>query len=454
MEDLNNDPNVIPKILIITRVLPVKNTGGSESYLLEMIRHLISINFKIKIVLLEPLQPISAFFLIPREINKYCTSVYRTIRLFGIMFRFKFLLDAFIVFVGLTYYLLPRSKRNFFQNQFLKFFKKLKFNFNNKKSDRENKNYFEWKDRVTLKLSLEEIDFIGNQIKIFNPHIVLANYAFIADAFDKILSTESVLRIILTHDLFAQRYASFKYLNLEPDINKSHVNDEINYLKKADILIAIQDNDKKLLNEMIPSCTVVTIPMPATLKIIDPSLQVKNRCLFVGSNAIHNIISINWFLTNIWPIILNKIPTASLHVCGNVCRGISKNYANVSLKGKIENLDQEYSEASVCIIPLIVGSGLKIKLIEALSYGRACISTDIGIQGLEMLENKAILVGNTCRKFSNQLVSILLDDNRRIEMERFAKKYVEENLSPKNVYQPLLNEIYNRLKILSHQPPA
>lgn len=446
MKDINKTFKRSPKIMIITRFLPIKNTGGSELYLYELITYLINVDIKLNVLILEPTPSlISTIFLISCRINKYCKTIFRTIRIGGVLFRLQYLYDIFLIGAGILYNILPSEKRYVYQNILYSLLLKIKF-FTPKKKASEKVGYSDWSKRVVSKISAEELAFIDQQINTFNPDILLTNYVFTADSFNNILSRESILRVILTHDVFTQRYEQFKNLNLNPDILWEDVNNEMKQLKKANLLLSIQDSDTKTLKKMVPSCEVLTVPMPATFKKLDSKFQINSRCLFVGSNAKHNVVGINWFLNNVWPQVLKRFSDCHLHICGNVCRGINNIYDNVSLLDRIENLEREYAQAAVCIIPLTVGSGLKIKTIEALSYGRICVSTSIGIQGLEDLSDKAILVGNTVDEFSMHLISILLNKKKRYEMEAYAQKFVEENLSPDLVYRPLLDKFYKHIK--------
>jgi glycosyltransferase involved in cell wall biosynthesis len=173
--------------------------------------------------------------------------------------------------------------------------------------------------------------------------------------------------------------------------------------------------------------------------------QVPGRCLFVGSNVDHNVYGLRWFLKDIWPKIVRQVPHCRLHVCGSVCQEIHKEFPYMNFLGRVDDLEPEYAAAEVCLIPLVVGSGLKIKLVEALSHGRACVSTSVGVQGVRELTNKAVLVADTVEGFAEAVITVLTNPEKRKEMEDLARKYVEENLSPEKVYQPLVDRIYQHI---------
>ncbi|MER3587042.1 MAG: hypothetical protein C4322_00005, partial [Mastigocladus sp. ERB_26_1] len=149
------------------------------------------------------------------------------------------------------------------------------------------------------------------------------------------------------------------------------------------------------------------------------------------------------------PIVLESVPHCSLHVCGTVCNGFEEAFPNVRFLGRVNDLEPEYSNAEVCLIPLIIGSGLKIKLVEAMSYGRACVSTSVGVQGLGEIIGSAVLVADTIEDFAAAIKMLLTNLDKRQWMEEQAHKYVTEKLSPKAVYQPFVDKIEQHLQQLA-----
>ena len=111
------------------------------------------------------------------------------------------------------------------------------------------------------------------------------------------------------------------------------------------------------------------------------------------------------------------------------------------LLGRVDDLNAEYGAAEVCVIPLLAGSGLKIKLIEALSHGRACVATSVGVQGVQELTDRAVLVADSPYEFAQAVMTLLQQPEQRKAMETQARTYVEEHLTPEKAYQPLVNRI-------------
>lgn len=291
--------------------------------------------------------------------------------------------------------------------------------------------------------------FAAYRIKLRQPDVLVANETFLANILQICQDDRSTLKACIAFDLHHQRSVKFRQNNMS---NKNHsewsYQKEQEQLKWADVVLSIHEEDARILRQMVPQSEVLCAPMPATYHSHEPTEQVPGRCLFVGSDINHNVHGMTWFLNEVWPLVLQEMPGCVLHVCGTVCRAISKNYSNVHLLGRVDELDTEYAAAQVCLIPLIVGSGLKIKLVEALSHGRACVSTSVGVQGVQELTGKAVLVADTPNDFANAVLCVLTNPDKRRSMEEEAKRYVIEHLTPAKSYHPFIQRIEQHIRQL------
>jgi glycosyltransferase involved in cell wall biosynthesis len=134
--------------------------------------------------------------------------------------------------------------------------------------------------------------------------------------------------------------------------------------------------------------------------------------LFVGNMTQPNRLALSWFLTSVWPTVLSSHPTARFRIVGRVAFS-SEAYAGVSVErvGPVRELAPEYRRAQVVVAPLVSGSaGVKIKVAEAMSYGRPLVTTSIGVDNRDVhqLEDGAI-VANEPADFARGVISLLSD---------------------------------------------
>ena len=289
--------------------------------------------------------------------------------------------------------------------------------------------------------SAEAMRFAARKLQVCPPDALLANYIWVANVLD--VASPETLKFIITHDVQHERTASFKGYNLDSQIETWDAGTEARLLEKAQVLLAIQGEEAVSLRRLAPACEVITVPFPVIPQECHTP-QVTGRCLFVGSDQLHNVHGLYWFLGEVWPRILETVPQATLHVCGSICSVFSDSssqFQNVRFVGRVKEVGPEYAAAEVCVVPSHVGSGLKIKLVEALSYGRACVTTRIGLQGLMELENKAVRLANTPGLFAAAVGELLTHPETRRDMEQAARAYVANHLSPETVCQPLVDRI-------------
>jgi len=280
--------------------------------------------------------------------------------------------------------------------------------------------------------------FARRKLRRIRPEVVIVAYAWMTDALESLDS--SVLKMVLTVDLLHERVRSFERLGMPPDGYLLSPDMEARMLGKAQVIVAIQDEEAQAFQRMLPDREVLTLPLPVVPQECG-GRQIPGRILFVGSQASHNVEGLQWVLEEVWPTVVQAVPWAELHVCGEVCSRVGGLFPKVRFLGAVPNLGPEYAAAEVCLVPCTVGSGLKIKLIEALSFGRACVATRIGLQGLMELAGTAVALGDTPQEFGNAMCEILMKPSIRMAMEKAALDYVAARLSPEAVCQPFLERI-------------
>jgi glycosyltransferase involved in cell wall biosynthesis len=123
------------------------------------------------------------------------------------------------------------------------------------------------------------------------------------------------------------------------------------------------------------------------------------------------------FLKACLPGIREKLPDVRLLVAGTICDVLKPDLPGVKLLGKVENVESAYRDAALVINPVRAGTGLKIKTIEALAFGRALVTTPSGADGLEAWEGNAFLVARDDSQFASTVVELLTN---RAKLESLA----------------------------------
>lgn len=164
--------------------------------------------------------------------------------------------------------------------------------------------------------------------------------------------------------------------------------------------------------------------------------------LFIGGYShLPNIDGVEWFVNEILPIVLRKIPNAKLHVVGSNMPTDLEKYLRgkrgVIVDGFIEDISPILSSARVFIAPLRYGAGVKGKVGQAVEYGIPVVSTTIGAEGMYMSDGESVCIADTPDEFARKVISLYTDEslwdkihnNARIVLtNHFSRDAAKKNL--------------------------
>lgn len=241
---------------------------------------------------------------------------------------------------------------------------------------------------------------------------------------------------VITHDVVHRRHATLMargYRVVPEPVGRDR---EAEMLRRFDVIVAIHAEERDLIAAMCPGKDVISVPMAVRQVARDPARVHDSRCIFVGSRVAPNVDGLRWFLRRVWPDVLVGLPSAGLHIYGTVCGEVGRVGANVVLHGRVADLGDAYAQAAVAVVPMRAGSGLKIKLVEALAFGLPCVATTLGAQGLPRDGALPFVVADEAADFAAVLIKLLSDGGRRRRLEEAAPAYCQA-FSEDRVFAPL-----------------
>jgi polysaccharide biosynthesis protein PslH len=251
--------------------------------------------------------------------------------------------------------------------------------------------------------------------------VVLVEYVFLS----KIIKVfpESVRTIIDAQDLMANRHQAYLSHGVPPAWFATTPKQEIRSLGRARAVIAIQEEEARYLRERLPNevFCVGHIGPPADHVARDPD---NNRILFVGSENSINIHGLEWFVKSAWPDIRKQVPNCELVIAGRA--GTTRSWPEgVSVLGEVESLAATYAEATIVINPVQFGTGLPVKTIEALQYGKPLVTTMAGARGLGAEFAAAMCIAAEGTSFARGVVDLLESRNARATLVRNGRGIVD-----------------------------
>ncbi|MCZ7487808.1 glycosyltransferase family 4 protein [Rhizobium rhizogenes] len=270
---------------------------------------------------------------------------------------------------------------------------------------------------------------------------VIAEYAFHSRAFLGL--PNSVLRILDTHDSFADRHKAFiktanKYgywFSVPPNV-------ECKAFRRADVVVAIQEEEERVFRQQLGK----EPPVVATVShILDLDRRVEDFAssdfLFLGSGNDANIISLKGFLKNALPLIRANRPDIRLVLAGSICDKIEDTEGVLKL-GRVDNLKDAFTRAPLSINPITLGTGINIKLLDALAAGVPTISSQTGVRGMpEQYRSSVIVVEDGDHKaFAHAILRLTSSQHEREELgSRAFDDAIEWNRQQMTALKGILN---------------
>lgn len=265
--------------------------------------------------------------------------------------------------------------------------------------------------------------------KAYRFDAVLVEYVFFSKALK--LFGPDVLKVVDTIDVFSNRHERMLQHGLQPNWYSAIPSEEARGLNRADVVIAISEEDRQRLSELVPRKEVMTVGHIVQVYQPPDPLPRSGKMLFVGSSNPMNAQAVQFFVNQVLPGVKQKHPGAQLLVAGSVCDLLEDTSTYVKL-GKVENLQPIYSEVDVVLNPILFGTGLSIKSLEALGYSRPLVTTAVGARGLSEGAGKAFLVADTPEAFTIAVGNVLADAELSASLSRnageLARQWNRQNL--------------------------
>ncbi|WP_448204531.1 glycosyltransferase [Azospirillum sp. sgz302134] len=298
-----------------------------------------------------------------------------------------------------------------------------------------------------------ELAVARRMIRRHRPDVIIANYAYMTPLFD-LPEAADARKVVVMHDLLSARAELLRASGMEPDAQSYSIEEEVALLNKADHILAIQPEEQAILRARLPNADIILAPMPAMPRPAPAHPQQPGRCLFVGTKNPLNQQGLSAFLEHGWPAVRRRVPNATLHVCGQVCGAFAEVPDGVVLRGIVPDLDAEYDAAEVSVVPIFAGTGLKVKLVEAIGQGRAIVTTTHATRGLEDVLNGAVEITDSPERMGEIVADILESPDRRRAMEQATRAVADGALSPQSCFHGLLDVAQRSRRVAAPAPDA
>ncbi|MBT5492365.1 glycosyltransferase family 4 protein [bacterium] len=287
------------------------------------------------------------------------------------------------------------------------------------------------RDKNIIKSDSKNIKVLEKHLKKYTYDFIIFEHLETSYMLNIVKKISNAITIIDTHDLKFQRYEKFKEFGINSNILKITKDEEMKILSKFDYVIAIQYEEAELLKKYLNN-SVITMMHGIENKVFDEFKYIvkekkKLDIVFFGSTAKFNVDSVEWFIKHIWNDYRIK-ENFNFHIYGLICNKLLNMPKDIFIHGLVNDIKEVYINADIVINPIRFGSGLKIKNVEAMSYGIPLITTSIGIQGMKKISQDEVIIANTTEKFLSEILK-LIEDDKRILLSNNSKQYAKDNFS-------------------------
>lgn len=182
--------------------------------------------------------------------------------------------------------------------------------------------------------------------------------------------------------------------------------------------------EEKYIFEQFSNKKVVHQPIAFEHQPLVQKKEYQYDIIYVASRNPHNIKGIDWFLNKVLPL-LN--PEYKVHIIGRIGQEIKNSYPNVIIHGLVDDITDFYQNARISICPMLSGTGVKIKVLESLSYNVPVVTNTRGVDGLVNKSDNGCIVANEPEEFAEFINKLLMDDDFYKVQQQLAYDFFKEN---------------------------
>lgn len=200
-------------------------------------------------------------------------------------------------------------------------------------------------------------------------------------------------------------------------------------------IIACSELDRKILEDYCPGLRVAVAPNIIDTDDYSVSDQDDGRtALYVGAMDWYpNQDAVEFFVRRILPSLRRSVPGVRFVVAGrNPADSFRRKFddaPDIVFTGTVADIRTEIAKATVCVVPLRIGSGTRLKILEAAAMGKAVVSTTLGAEGLDFVPNEEIVVADEPTDFARVVADLFGDAARRRALGAAARARVQARYS-------------------------
>jgi glycosyltransferase involved in cell wall biosynthesis len=305
----------------------------------------------------------------------------------------------------------------------------------------------EYEEFLTKHLSLNKYDVI---------HVTNAHMGWTIDVIRKLCKTPVILREENFELAIMERYYKnqsnlvlklYAYLQYKKFLSYEPV-----LCGKFNTCVMMSDEDENRLLELNPLAKTKVIPLGIDKELLEIEREATEKFSLVHVGSLEwypNYDGLKWFINNVFPLIVDKFKETKLYLYGG---GVTKNFYfsesikdNIIVKGFVTNIWDDVKNKSLAVVPLRIGSGIRVKILEMLATGLNVITTSLGKEGLPVKDEEELLIADDENEFARKIIDYFNGqfDSKKLSLngkQLIRKKYLWEEVAEQfeSTYKELL----------------
>ena len=212
----------------------------------------------------------------------------------------------------------------------------------------------------------------------------------------------------------------------------------------------VSEQDRRLLQKTCPKLEIAIVPNGVDVEIYQPmpAREQEFSVVFTGSmDWFPNEDAVFFFVQQIWPMVLERLPGAQFYVVGqNPTKRLRQldSRSDVTVTGRVDDVRRHIARGAVYVVPLRVGGGTRLKILEAFGMQRSVVSTTIGCEGLNVHHGENIVVCDEPESFASAVIHLLEEPHQREKLAYAGRQLVESEYDWRQIGKHLY-DVYAQL---------
>jgi sugar transferase (PEP-CTERM/EpsH1 system associated) len=223
--------------------------------------------------------------------------------------------------------------------------------------------------------------------------------------------------------------------------------------RQMDGIITVSEQDRQQLLKLNVNVPIAVVPNGVDVSHFrEPSLDGtplgENSMVFTGTMDFRpNIDGVSWFSRHVWPLIYKSLPDAKFYIVGRSPRPevlALEQMPGIVVTGAVRDIRPFVTSAMLSIVPIRVGGGSRLKILEAMAAGTPIVSTSLGAEGIDVTSGLNIAIADKPEDFAAEVVDLITNQKRRETLATEARKLVEDHYDWPAVV-PIMDKFYSSL---------